>query len=105
VSLVAACDDHERLWLPPAPVLFQRRIGAENRAIPATTIRKILSSALARTALTGPAGTPLHYTPMHRALQRLCRVRFRLTRDWPMVVPGANSGLCGMASPGVIRQK
>ena len=63
VPLVAAYDDHERLWLPPAPVLFQRRIGAENRAIPAATIRKILTSALARTGLTGPAGAPLHYTP------------------------------------------
>jgi len=31
VLLVAAYDDHERLWLPPAPVLFQRRTGAENR--------------------------------------------------------------------------
>lgn len=63
VPLVAAYDDHERLWLPPAPVLFQRRIGAETRAIPAATIRKILTSALTRTALTGPAGAPLHYTP------------------------------------------
>ena len=63
VPLVAAYDDHERLWLPPAPVLFQRRIGAENRAIPAATIRKILTSALTRTGLTGPAGAPLHYTP------------------------------------------
>ena len=34
VPLIAAYDDHERLWLPPAPVLFQRRIGAENRAHP-----------------------------------------------------------------------
>ena len=63
VPLVAAYEDHERLWLPPAPVLFQRRIGAENRAIPATTIRKILTAALARTGLTDPAGAPLHYTP------------------------------------------
>jgi integrase len=63
VPLVAAYDDHERLWLPPAPVLFQRRIGAENRAIPAATIRKILTAALARTGLTDPAGAPLHYTP------------------------------------------
>ena len=63
VPLIAAYDDHERLWLPPAPVLFQRRIGAENRAIPAATIRKILTAALARTGLTGPAGNPLHYTP------------------------------------------
>jgi Phage integrase family len=62
VPLVAAYDDHERVWLPPAPVLFQRRIGAENRAIPAATIRKLLAAALARTGLTDPAGAPLHYT-------------------------------------------
>ncbi len=63
VPLVAAYDDHERVWLPPAPVLFQRRIGAENRAIPPHTIRKILTAALARTGLTDPGGDPLHYTP------------------------------------------
>jgi hypothetical protein len=35
VPLVAAYDDHERTWLPPAPVLFQRRIGAETaRSLP-----------------------------------------------------------------------
>jgi hypothetical protein len=62
VPLVAAYDDHERVWLPRAPVLFQRRIGAENRAIPAATIRKLLAAALARTGLTGPDGAPLHYT-------------------------------------------
>jgi hypothetical protein len=63
VSLVAVYDDHERVWLPPAPVLFQRRIGAENRAIPAATIRRLLAATLARTGLTGPRGEPLHYTP------------------------------------------
>jgi integrase len=62
VPLVAAYDDHERVWLPPAPVLFQRRIGAENRAIPTATVRKLLAAALARTGLTGPDGAPLHYT-------------------------------------------
>jgi hypothetical protein len=63
VPLIAAYDDHERLWLPPAPVLFQRRVGSENRPIPAATIRKLLAAALARTGLTGPTGEPLHYTP------------------------------------------
>ena len=62
VPLVAAYDDHERVWLPPAPVLFQRRIGAENRAIPTATIRRLLAATLARTGLTGPTGAPLHYT-------------------------------------------
>jgi hypothetical protein len=63
VPPVAVYDDHERLWLAPAPVLFQRRIGGENRAIPAATIRRLLAAALARTGLTGPSGEPLHYTP------------------------------------------
>jgi integrase len=63
VPLVAAYDDHERVWLPPAPVLFQRRIGAENRPIPAHTVRKLLAATLARTGVTGPDGEPLHYTP------------------------------------------
>jgi hypothetical protein len=62
VPLVAAYDDHERVWLPPAPVLFQRRIGAENRAIPTATIRRLLAAALACTGLTTPDGAPLHYT-------------------------------------------
>ena len=64
VPLVAAYDDHERTWLPPAPILFQRKIGAENRAFPPHTIRLILSRALIRTGLTDPVdGTPLHCTP------------------------------------------
>ena len=63
VPLVAVYDDHERVWLPPAPVLFQRRVGSENRPIPAATIRKLLAAALARTGLTSPDGEPLHYTP------------------------------------------
>ena len=63
VPLVAVYDDHERVWLPPAPVLFQRRVGSENRPIPAHTIRKLLAATLARTGLTGPSGEPLHYTP------------------------------------------
>jgi hypothetical protein len=49
--------------LPPAPVLFQRHVGSERRAIGASTIRAILTKALARTSLTDPAGGPLHFTP------------------------------------------
>ena len=43
-------------------MLFQRRIGAENRAIPTATVRKLLASALARTGLTALGGAALHYT-------------------------------------------
>jgi integrase len=63
VPLVAVYDEHERVWLPPAPVLFQRRVGSENRPVPAGTIRKLLAATLARTGLTGPSGEALHYTP------------------------------------------
>jgi integrase len=63
VPLVCVYDDHERVWLPPAPVLFQRRMGSENRPVPAATLRKLLAATLARTGLTGPGGQALHYTP------------------------------------------
>jgi hypothetical protein len=63
VPLVSVYDDHERVWLPPAPVLFQRRVGSENRPVPAATIRKLLAATLVRTGLTGPSGQALHYTP------------------------------------------
>jgi len=64
VPLVAAYDEHERLWLPPAPLLFQRRLGSENRAITAAAVRKLLSSAVAHTGLVDVAdGQPLRYTP------------------------------------------
>ena len=32
VPLVSSYDEYERVWLPPAPLLFQRRINTENRA-------------------------------------------------------------------------
>src|SRR5262249_2078655 len=59
VPLVAVYAAPHRPWLPPAPVLFQRRIGGETRAIPAATIRRLLAAALARTGLTSPNGQPL----------------------------------------------
>lgn len=64
VPLVPAYDWHECVWRPPAPVLFQRRFGTENRAISHGTIRKMIQAALADTGLTDPAdGGPLNYTP------------------------------------------
>jgi len=64
IPLVASYDVRERLWLPPAPLLFQRRVGTENRAIGASAVRTILTEALAHTGLTDPAaGGPLHFTP------------------------------------------
>ena len=64
IPLTRAYDHAERTWSPPAPLLLQRRIGFENRAISANTIRSMLTSSLAHTGLTDPAdGSPLHFTP------------------------------------------
>ncbi|UCN05869.1 tyrosine-type recombinase/integrase [Mycobacterium intracellulare subsp. chimaera] len=64
IPLVAAYDHHERIWLPPLPLLFQRRRGCEPRAISASAIRSMLDDAIAATGLTEPAtGQPLRFTP------------------------------------------
>jgi integrase len=64
VPLVAAYDPHECVWLPPSPLLFQRRFGAENRRIGHGAIRRMLAAALSHTGLVDPVdGRPLHYTP------------------------------------------
>ena len=64
IPLVAGYDTREKSWLTPAPLLFQRRVGTEQRAIGASAVRTILTEALAHTGLTDPAtGGPLHFTP------------------------------------------
>lgn len=64
IPLVAAYDGRERIWSPPAPLLFQHRIGAEDRPIPVGSVGRLLSEALAHTGLCDPEdGKPLHYTP------------------------------------------
>ena len=61
VPLISAYDDYERVWLPPAPRLFQRRVNAEDRAFAHSTILKMLRAAVTRAGLTGPDGQPLRY--------------------------------------------
>jgi hypothetical protein len=64
IPLIAAYDVRECAWLPPMPLLFQRRVGAENRAITPAVIREFLTAALARTSLTEPTTSePLRFTP------------------------------------------
>ncbi|MFC0439653.1 site-specific integrase [Kutzneria buriramensis] len=64
IPLLAGYDVRECVWLSPMPLLFQRRIGSEDRAITPAVIREILDAALARTGLTDPAtGEPLRFTP------------------------------------------
>jgi hypothetical protein len=63
MPLVPAYDIHERVWLAPMPLLFQRRFGAENRSIPRRGIETILDRALVHAGLAGPTGAPLDFTP------------------------------------------
>lgn len=64
VPLVPAYDGHERVWSPPAPLLFQRHVGNEDRAFSSSTIRDVLARALAHTGLVDHVdGRPLDYTP------------------------------------------
>ena len=63
VGCVASYDQHERVWNPPMPLLFQRRFSIEHRAIPSATIREWLDRALIGTGVTDAAGAPLRFTP------------------------------------------
>jgi hypothetical protein len=63
IPLVAAYDYHERTFNPPLPILFQRRVGTENRAVSAPAIRGLLDEALTGAGLTDTAGRPLRFVP------------------------------------------
>jgi hypothetical protein len=63
IPLTARYDEHEHVWQPPAPLLFQRRGGTELRPVSSGTIRNMLNAALARTGLADAAGQPLIFTP------------------------------------------
>jgi len=60
---VAAYDYHERTFNPPLPILFQRRVGTENRAVSAPAIRGLLDEALTGAGLTDTGGRPLRFVP------------------------------------------
>jgi hypothetical protein len=63
IPLTARYDEHEHVWQPPAPLLFQRRGGTELRPVSSGTVRNMLNAALGRTGLTDTAGQPLIFTP------------------------------------------
>ena len=63
VPLAVTYDYYERIYGPPMPILFQRRVGLENRQISAPAIRRLLDKALATAGLTGTAGQPLRLIP------------------------------------------
>ena len=63
VPLVAAYDRYERVWMPPMPLIFQRRIGIENRPVGIDGFARLLNFALAATGLADASGMPLTFTP------------------------------------------
>jgi hypothetical protein len=63
VPLIVSYDDNEKLWNPPMPLLFQRRLRSEDRPVTAQAIRELLNIALDKSGLTGTAGQPLRFAP------------------------------------------
>ena len=64
IPVIPAYDRTECLWLPPAPWLFQRRLGTEHRRICPGAIRNMLNTALGHSPLIDPeTGGPLRFTP------------------------------------------
>jgi hypothetical protein len=59
VPLVAAYD-RDRVWNPPMPVLFQHRLGIEDRPLTVSVIRVLVRAAFTG---TGPSGERVRFTP------------------------------------------
>jgi hypothetical protein len=63
VPLAIAYDQYEKTWNPPMPLLFQHRVGLEDRPIPISGIRTLIVRALAAAGITGADGKPLDMAP------------------------------------------
>ena len=63
VPLVARFDEHEKLWGPPLPHLFQRPSRGERAVLSSRAVQDILDRAVARAGLADVDGTPLRFTP------------------------------------------
>ncbi|PBA68816.1 integrase [Mycobacterium avium] len=63
IPIIKARDSHELVWHPPAPLLFQHRIGTEIHSFTHGLVSTLLDEALTRTGLNDPAtGEPLRFT-------------------------------------------
>ncbi|MFF0143506.1 tyrosine-type recombinase/integrase [Streptomyces sp. NPDC005227] len=56
-------DEHEKVWDPAMPLLFQWTIAGETRSISMQTLRKSLNELLAASGLTDNTGAPLKFEP------------------------------------------
>ncbi|MFD6938792.1 tyrosine-type recombinase/integrase [Streptomyces goshikiensis] len=63
IPLVSSYDTPEKVWNPPMPLLFQRRMSGQNLALTANQVRRNLNRLLEQSGLTDAAGQPLQYQP------------------------------------------
>ncbi|MGI8530896.1 MAG: tyrosine-type recombinase/integrase [Geodermatophilaceae bacterium] len=63
VPLAVRYDEHEKIWGPPLPHLFQRPFRGQHGVFSSRTVQGILDRAVARAGLADVDGTPLRFTP------------------------------------------
>ncbi len=63
VRMVRAWDYHERVWLPPSPLLFQHKVGPEHKEFNIPFVSTLINDAVARTGLVGADGKAVHFAP------------------------------------------
>ncbi|MER5549770.1 site-specific integrase [Streptomyces sp. NPDC002589] len=63
IPAIPRYDEHEKVWDPAMPLLFQWTIGRETRSISTQTLRKCLNELLAASGLTDNTGAPLTFEP------------------------------------------
>ncbi|MGW2648452.1 tyrosine-type recombinase/integrase [Streptomyces sp. NPDC001393] len=63
IPLISAYDTHERVWNPPLPLLFQYKLGTEDRPVTGTVLRRFINDILQGEGLVDPDGQPLRLTP------------------------------------------
>ena len=63
VPLVPLYDRNERIWVAPAPLLFQWKCGGHHRAVSAGLIRNALTELIDAAGVKDAAGEPLYFQP------------------------------------------
>jgi hypothetical protein len=63
VPVVVSFDDNEKLWNPQMPLLFQRRLRAEDRPVSAQAVRQLFGITVDQSGLTDASGQPLRFAP------------------------------------------
>jgi integrase len=63
IPLVASYDPLEKTWRPPLPLLFQHRVGSEDRPITRNLVTRLLTDALATLGATTVDAQPIGFRP------------------------------------------